>query len=279
MDEFIDLVIVTLYTLVATALTLVFRPSGVLALVIVAPIVLLLPGYALLSAALPISSLGKLERFTISLSLSLALTILGGLVLNLVPGGLTTLSWTLLLSFLIVLGCVVAFVRRQLSKGASHNADVGRGAVREYIRRIQQIMPALASAARWRVLGTALALFIVIGAIIFSTMSAVQQPYPGFTQLWMLPAQVGDKQSTVQIGIVNDEVGHMSYTLVVKQNDQTIRRITGISLYRHRQWEETIHFVIGNKQVLVEGDLYRTDQLSVVYRSVKVWLGSSSNGT
>ncbi len=135
------------------------------------------------------------------------------------------------------------------------------------------------SSAPLRASGLGLALVIVVGAIIFSNQSALHQPYPGFTQLWMLPSQTGNEQPSVQIGIVNDEVGAMSYTLVLKRDDKTIRRITDIALARHETWEETIPIVPGSKQTLIEGDLYLTGHTTPVYRSVKVWISPASTGT
>ncbi len=94
MDKYIDLAVVSLYALAASALAIFVGPTGAPALVIQAPVVLLLPGYALISAALPVTTLDRLERLTLSLGLSLAVTILGGLALNLVAG-LGTRSWSL----------------------------------------------------------------------------------------------------------------------------------------------------------------------------------------
>ena len=107
----------------------------------------------------------------------------------------------------------------------------------------------------------------------------MDQPHPGFTQLWMLPGQASNGQPSVQIGIVNDETGTMRYTLVLKRDQETIRHITDIALTRHGTWEETILIVPGSKQTLIEGDLYLTGQATPLYRSVKVWIAPARNGT
>jgi uncharacterized membrane protein len=284
MDEYIDLIVVTFYALAASALAIFARPTGAVALVIQAPVVLLLPGYAIMSAALPSSTLDRLERLTLSLGLSLAVTILGGLALNLVPAGLGTRSWSFLLTLAIIVGAAVALLRRVRLHSASGqkislNPSALAATVAEGVTRCWKSLRLSAVSAPWRALGLGLALLIITGAIIFSNESAVHQSYPGFTQLWMLPSQAGDRQPSVQIGIVNDETGTTSYTLVLKSNQKTIRRISDIALARHGTWEETIQIAPGNKRTLIEGDLYVTGQATPVYRSVKVWIRPASDGT
>ena len=92
--------------------------TGAVALVIQAPVVLLLPGYAIMSAALPASTLDRLERLTLSLGLSIAVTILGGLALNLAPAGLDRYSWSVLLTLVIVGSSSVAMLRRARRRAA-----------------------------------------------------------------------------------------------------------------------------------------------------------------
>jgi len=72
------------------------------------PLVLYLPGYALTRALLPASALSHVELVVISVTLSIAVRALGGLVLGLTPYGLNPLSWTLMLSIVAISGAVAA---------------------------------------------------------------------------------------------------------------------------------------------------------------------------
>jgi uncharacterized membrane protein len=281
MDEYSDLVVVTVYALAASSVAMLAGLTGAVALLIQAPVVLFLPGYAVMSAALPSSSLDRLERLTMSLGLSIALTILGGLVVNLLPAGLGTQSWSILLTLVVIGGSNVAMLRRARLQAAtgqelrlSPAMPVGAGA-----RRLQRSLQLPAVSRRWRALGLCLALLVMTGAIIFSRESAMHQPYPGFTQLWVLPVQASNGQPGVELGIVNDETSTMSYTLVVKRDQETIRRITGIALPRRGTWEATMLIVRGSEQTFIEGDLYVAGRASSVYRSVKVWISPARNGT
>src|SRR5258706_7550272 len=80
-----DLLAVVATTIVAAVLVLLVPPDVVLIRILTLPLVLLLPGYALVSALFPDHSLGVAERLVFSLGLSLADVIFGGASLNLTP--------------------------------------------------------------------------------------------------------------------------------------------------------------------------------------------------
>src|SRR5438067_5670942 len=108
-----DIFVVAAITLVATVLALLVPPDIVFIRILTLPLVLVLPGYALTSALFPGRSLGVPERLVFSLSLSLAIAILGGLALNLTPWGLGTDSWAVLVASITLVACAVALIRRR----------------------------------------------------------------------------------------------------------------------------------------------------------------------
>ncbi|MDQ6673875.1 MAG: DUF1616 domain-containing protein, partial [Chloroflexota bacterium] len=61
------------------------------------PLVLVLPGYALVRALLPARPRRLAELLLLSLGSSLAIAVLGGLVLNLTPWGIRAESWAVFL--------------------------------------------------------------------------------------------------------------------------------------------------------------------------------------
>src|SRR5438477_9447436 len=72
----------------------------------------ILPGYALFVALFPLQDYGPGERSLFILGLSLVITILGGVILNLTVWGLSTSSWTVLLSIISLSGSVIGWLRR-----------------------------------------------------------------------------------------------------------------------------------------------------------------------
>src|SRR5436190_816373 len=86
----------------------VAAPQGSLVRVaFTAPLVLILPGYAI-SVALLQARLGLAARLALSLGLSLALAACAGLVLNLTPWGLNSASWLALLVLVTLAASIAA---------------------------------------------------------------------------------------------------------------------------------------------------------------------------
>src|SRR3954468_21171576 len=85
--------------------------GGAVRVLVALPFVLVLPGLALTAALFPTGALDVAERLLFSLGLSLAITALGGLVLQLTPWGLRPASWALLLGLVTLAAGAAAFLR------------------------------------------------------------------------------------------------------------------------------------------------------------------------
>jgi len=132
------------------------------------PLVLFLPGYALVSALFPTRVIPTVERLLLALGASIALAIVVGLALALAGVLLTPGSWTVALALLTMIGVVVAWVRR-LRHGVT-----GPGFAFVTMPRLSALMVVVA------VLG---AINIVAG----SNLVAQDQASPAPAQLWMVP--------------------------------------------------------------------------------------------
>src|SRR5436190_734931 len=100
----------------ATAAPVVVLVDGVdplLRLLIALPMVVIVPGYALMAATLPGPSLSGVERLVLSIGTSMAMTVLGGLFLNVTPWGLQPVTWVCLLSGLTMAAAAAAIKRRR----------------------------------------------------------------------------------------------------------------------------------------------------------------------
>src|SRR5207249_3376625 len=85
----------------------------IVGIVLALPLVFVLPGYTLTEILFHKRSLDISHRLVLSLGLSLAIDILGGFMLNLLPGGLQAISWAVLLGlFTAVCSLFVVYLRR-----------------------------------------------------------------------------------------------------------------------------------------------------------------------
>lgn len=253
-----DIVVVVAITIVAVALAFVLPPDWVPGRIVILPLVLVLPGYALTSALFPGREFGIQERLVFSLALSLVLVIMGGLLLNLTPWGLRAGPWAVFLAAITFGACAVALVRRR-RQGISNPGSIP-------IRKIQL------NFRQGLLLG--LAALIVGGAIALSIIGAARQPYPGFTQLWMLPAGGSNPKNAVHLGVSNMELTAMEYRLAVSVDGKVVKEWPTIDLNTHEQWVATLLIPqTGHTgSAKIEAALYRMDAPTTLYRHVVLWL-------
>ena len=109
----VDILVIIALTIIAVALAFTVAPDNVPGRILTLPLVLVLPGYALIAAMFPKQALGGAERAVFSLGLSLVIVILGGLVLNWTSFGLHASSWAVLLACITLGASAVALIRRR----------------------------------------------------------------------------------------------------------------------------------------------------------------------
>jgi hypothetical protein len=140
----------------------------VLRVVLTVPLVLFLPGYALVSAALPRFVVPTIERVLLSVGISVALTILVGTVLGWPTFGLTKATWPLALMSLTIILIVIAWARRV------HSGVVGAR---------PRFVPVPLRSALLMSLAVLIVANVVVGARIYANSQAAPVPI----QMWMLP--------------------------------------------------------------------------------------------
>lgn len=257
----VDLLLVVGITLVAVVAFIV--PSGnIPGHILMMVLVLVLPGYASISAIVAKQTLGVSETLVFSLGLSLVITILVGLILHLTPFGLQSDSWIVLLCGITFAASAIAFIRR-------------RGQTAPAIRRLS--MGSIGLSLR-QVLLLTLALVVLSGAVVISIVGAIRQPFPGFTQLWILPAGGTSPKNAVRLGINNMESTPTDYRLDVSVNGKVVKSWPSISLGLQEKWETTLVLpqVKPANSVEVEALLYRIDASTKLYRHVVLWLSTTA---
>jgi Protein of unknown function (DUF1616) len=210
------------------------------------PLVLLLPGFALTSAVFARRRLGRLDVLFLSLAFSLSIVVLGTLVLNALPWGLTRTTWTALVVGVAIVASVWALVR--IPAGAGGEAT-----------RIRLTMRQAALVAT--------ALLITAGVIIFARTPLPARGVEGYTALWIVPDP--SRSRSILVGVRSSELHATSYKLKVRTDDreELDRQLT---LAPGNRW--TVRLRVPGSSRRVEGRLFRSDAPNQVYRRVRLIL-------
>lgn len=248
--KYTDLFFVLLVTVIGGIIAIISNVGGFIRILFTLPLVLVLPGYALSAALFAKRKMEFPEKLAFSLGLSLAVGVLGGLVLNLTPWGLQTGSWVVLLGGFTIGAACVAMLRRRQDQA------------------IPMVRPAL-GVRQGLLFGLALA--VVGAALAVALLGALRQPTQGFTQLWILPGEGAD-QDTVQLGVRNMETSEVSYRVELRIGEKVVGDWALVELQPGEEWK--IEFVLPQRQSdieMVEAVLYREDSPDTIYRRVTLW--------
>lgn len=197
-----DLVVVMVLGAVGVALALTSVHPTVVRALFSAPLVLLLPGYALVAALLPGRSLSVGERAAAAIGTSLAVAVLLGLILDLTPGGLRTTSWAGALGTLTLGSAGAAIVRRRARTEARRRVPMGAGLA-----------------------GMAVAGALVSIALIAAANGALaHQQQAAFTQLWMVPSPGAPSgPRSIEVGLTSHQPAIRVYRVEISSGGHLLR--------------------------------------------------------
>lgn len=216
------------------------------------PLVMVLPGYALSCALFP-GALGWTERLLLTGGIGLAAIVLGALVLNSTPWGLSTGSWAVALFCLTAVGAAVAAYRRDR---------------REWPDSTQAQRAPLEP----RQLGLLAAAALITGTALWLAHTPIpEQSVQGYTLLWAVPdREAGDTH--IRVGVQSYEPGATRYTLRIASDGQSLQEFT-FDLQPIDEWQGEVTVSPGSAHQ-VEALLYRADAPEVVYRRTVVRVGT-----
>lgn len=237
---------------IALCIALSYLPGliGEIAGAVLVPVALMLPGY-LLTLALFGRSMERVERLAASIGLSLCLLVLGGLVLNVLPFGLTQTSW--LLFIVAVSGCL-GLVVTALGKWERVTFHLPAGDRGTFVRASIVLVSAV----------------LIVTALVFDILGAQGEPATDFTQLWLVPSH---GNSAVTVGILNEEHAATAYRLRLYVGHRTLRAWKSIRLPRARRWTSTISLpaAVIRAHVAVNASLFRLGVHGPPYRTVRIY--------
>ena len=217
-----------------------FIPFGIL-------FALFIPGYSI--------AIGLLPRFDgavvllLSFGLSIAIDVLGGLLLNLTSWGLRPASWILLLGGIAIIGSFNTAIRRRLQLAFEPDFEI----------RFQNWN--LRNAIFFGIAGIILAL--AIGSTLADTKANVS-----FTQLWAIPSSVNGSYA-ITIGINNKERQTTTYELYVEAQGVQLQKISNIVLKAGEEWT-TVLELDQRPQDVVNISLYLADNTKNSYRTALI---------
>ena len=276
-----DLALVILWTLLCSPFVLVPPLNETpVRIVLGLPLVLFLPGYALIALLFPRKAdLDSIERVALSFGLSIAVVPLIGLGLNYTPFGIRLSPVLFCLSIVTIALALGACLRRRNVASGEEFAVEFRAAFRSLKESFA------ASETRLdRILSVILviSILVAIGMVVYVIVTPKQGEK--FTEFYILgPGGKADDYPTslrvgeegrVIIGIVNHEYATIEYRLEVRLGDA---RLTNESfpLKHNETWERPFTFkpaVVGEDQKLVFWLFKVGANETEPYRSLHVWV-------
>lgn len=218
-------------------------------------LIFVLPGYSIMR--LINDRLRGFETIVLSVALSIAVIVLGGLLLNAI-GAFSEVGWNTLLAIITIVASLGSLIR-----GAS---EVAAPASFPSMR----VRPGY-----WGIFAAALA--IGLGAVAIARTGAERQHQYSFTELWMVAGR-GSSENLATLGVRNAEDVTTTYEIALFADGTSISRRAAIVLQPGETWTDV--FPLNGRLKLanrVEARLFRANDPDTTYR--KVWLSNASAAT
>jgi uncharacterized membrane protein len=208
------------------------------------PLVLLLPGYAVVSAIFRPGELRTAELITLSIAVSIAATLIVALALDALGVKLTAAPWMGVLTVLTL-------------------AAAARGTARGHSRSLI-LRPIPVGRAQVGAIAAGLALLAGAATLGFTPLGAPNGTR-GTSALWLLPAPGG--LQAVCVGVINEQLHTTTYNVTVRGGGGPVRRLGPIVLEPGKSWSRELA-VASSAAPVMHAFLRRAAEPSVVYRSV-----------
>jgi uncharacterized membrane protein len=257
------------------------------------PLVLFLPGYALIAALFPAKSdLDGIERTALSFGLSIAVVPLIGLGLNYTPWGIRLLPILISLSVFTFFMCGLAYLRRTtLLETEAFEVP--------FMKTVLSFKAEILKKPDSK-LDKALTIFLILSILlsVATLIYVVITPKEGerFTEFYILgPDGKADnystkyvlgESSTVIVGVVNHEYMPVNYTMEIRLENRSLpENLQKITLANNETWEKPVAITppFEGKNMKLEFLLFKESNMSAPYRDLNLWIDvnttKASNGS
>jgi uncharacterized membrane protein len=252
------------------------------------PLVLFLPGYALIAALFPAKSdLDGIERTALSFGLSIAVVPLIGLGLNYTPWGIRLLPILMSLSIFTFAMCGLAYLRR----AKLPDADAFEVPFREMALELKAEILEKPEPGLDRVLTVILVLSILLSVTTLVYVVITPKEGEHFTEFYILgPEGMADNYPTnytlgesgkVIVGVVNHEYRPVNYTMEIRLENRSLplpEDMRQVTLAHNETWEEplTLEPPVKGKDMKLEFLLFNETDKEMPYRDLHLWINVNS---
>ncbi len=251
------------------------------------PLVLFLPGYALIAALFPAKSdLDGIERVALSFGLSIAVVPLMGLGLNYTPWGIRLVPVLISISLFTLLMCGLAYLRRErLFPKERFEVPFREGALALRAEVLEK-----PESQTDKILTIILILSILASVVTLVYVIVTPKEGEHFTEFYILgPGGMADdyptdyvlgESGTVIIGVVNHEYRTVNYSLEVRLDNKTLplpEDISQVRLGHNVTWERplTITPPTEGTDMKLRFLLFNESEKEVPYRDLHLWIDVS----
>jgi uncharacterized membrane protein len=252
------------------------------------PLVLFLPGYALIAALFPAKSdLDGIERTALSFGLSIAVVPLIGLGLNYTPWGIRLLPILISLSIFTFAMCGFAYLRRAtLPEADAFEVPFRQMALELKAEILEKPEPGLD-----RALTVILVLSILLSVTTLVYVVITPKEGEHFTEFYILgPEGMADNYPTnytlgesgkVVVGVVNHEYRPVNYTMEVRLENKSLplpEDMQQVTLAHNETWEEPLMLTppVEGKNMKLEFLLFNETEKNTPYRDLHLWINVTS---
>ncbi|MEL4305592.1 DUF1616 domain-containing protein [Methanococcoides sp. LMO-2] len=248
------------------------------------PMLLFLPGYSLIAALFPArDDLDGIERFALSIGLSIAVVPLIGLALNYTTWGIRLFPILISVSAFTIIMCIVAvFRRRSLPEDEHFTVPF----YKTYLSLKEEISKKPENKLD-RILTILLVISIVASIVTLAYVVVTPKEGEKFTEFYILgPGGMAEgyptdlelgQNGTVIIGVVNHEYVDTDYSieLMLENNSQlTDQESLQIILQHNETWEKEITFTPASagENMKLQFLLYKDRDMAEPYRDLHLWI-------
>ncbi|WP_445474794.1 DUF1616 domain-containing protein [Methanococcoides methylutens] len=248
------------------------------------PMVLFLPGYALIAALFPArDDLDGIERLALSFGLSIAVVPLIGLALNYTPWGIRLFPILISLSAFTIIMCTIAVFRRN---SLPEDDELSVPFYSMYISAKEEITKKPENKLD-RVLTILLVISILASIVTLAYVVVTPKEGEKFTEFYILgPEGMADgyptglqpgQSGSVIIGVVNHEYADTEYSieLLLENNSQLIDQdLHHINLQHNQTWEKEVTFTPASigEDMKLQFLLYKDNNMTESYRDLHLWI-------
>lgn len=283
-----DLLLVTVLVLLTDIFVLVpGLNESIIRTVLGLPLVLFLPGYALIAALLPAKrDLDGTERVILAFGLSVAVVSLIGFGLNYTAWGIKHISMIVSLSDFTLLMCGVAYYRRsQLPEGERFESPLKAAAFALKTEVLEK-----PESQTDRALTVILIFFILAAGVTLAYVIGTPKEGEHFTEFYILGpgGMAGDyptkyvlgENGTVILGVVNHEYRTVNYTMDVRLENESLplpEELRQVSLAHDVTWERplTITPQVEGTDMKLEFLLFNESEKEIPCGNLNLWINVS----